>query len=121
MGRGCGAKKVRMPRASIQSNIQKNLFGYGRFDGSVGDEKFRPVTPFDPFVFYTARCTLPALRQRVHTYARRTAPLMLSLSFCKFGRKTRRVLRFEWLTMLPVSVRRPQEIHILATRLAPFP
>ena len=50
---------------------------------------------------YRARSTLLLRRQRVHTDMRLGAPFTTTRTFCVFGAQVRRVLRLEWLTLLP--------------------
>ena len=45
--------------------------------------------------------TLPALRQRVHTYSREGAPFTSMRTFWRFGLKRRLVATIEWLRLFP--------------------
>jgi len=45
--------------------------------------------------------TLPAFKQRVHTYTRRGVPPSSIRTRCKFGSKRRLVATIEWLRLLP--------------------
>jgi hypothetical protein len=49
----------------------------------------------------TAFWTLPALRQRVQTYARVGLPSMTARTCCRFGLKRRFVATIEWLRWFP--------------------
>src|SRR5436190_15670558 len=46
-------------------------------------------------------CTLPALRQEVHTWIRFGAPLTTARIFCTLGFQRRFVRRCEWLKRMP--------------------
>ena len=50
----------------------------------------------------TAFLTRPDRRQRVHTRIRKADPFTSAFTRCKLGLKTRFVLLFAWLTLLPV-------------------
>ena len=50
---------------------------------------------------YSARSTLLLRRQRVQTVMLLGAPFTRTFTFCVFGAQVRRVLRLEWLTLLP--------------------
>ncbi len=52
--------------------------------------------------------TLPALRQRVHTYARLGAPRSMIRTFWRFGLKRRFVATIEWLREFPNAGPLPQ-------------
>ena len=58
--------------------------------------------------------TLPAFRQRVHTYTRRGAFPTRIFTFCRFGSKRRLVATIEWLRLFPNAGPFPQLWHILA-------
>jgi prevent-host-death family protein len=58
--------------------------------------------------------TLPAFRQRVHTYTRRGAFPTMIFTFCRFGSKRRRVATIEWLRLFPKEGPFPQLWQILA-------
>jgi len=45
--------------------------------------------------------TLPAFKQRVHTYTRLGAPSTMIRTFCRFGLKRRFVATIEWLRLFP--------------------
>ena len=62
----------------------------------------------------SAFVTLPAFRQRVHTYTRRGALPTRILTFCRFGSKRRLVATIEWLRLLPNAGPLPQLWHTLA-------
>jgi hypothetical protein len=49
----------------------------------------------------TALVTLPALRQRVHTYSREGEPFTSIRTFWRFGLNLRRVATIEWLRLFP--------------------
>src|SRR5204862_2162658 len=49
----------------------------------------------------TALSTLPALRQRVHTYSRRGVSPTMMRTFWRFGLKRRLVATIEWLRLCP--------------------
>ena len=51
---------------------------------------------------------LPALRQRVQTYARLGAPPSRIRTFWRFGLKRRRVATIEWLRLFPNAGPLPQ-------------
>jgi len=53
--------------------------------------------------------TLPAFRQRVHTYTRRGAEPSRILTFCRLGLKRRFVATIEWLRLWPNAGPFPQE------------
>ena len=53
--------------------------------------------------------TLPAFRQRVHTYTRRGAPPSVILTFCRFGSNRRLVATMECEREFPKAGRLPQE------------
>jgi hypothetical protein len=55
--------------------------------------------------------TLPALRQRVQTYARVGFPLRTTRTFCRFGSKRRFVATIEWLRWCPKLGFFPQMAH----------
>src|SRR6202012_2545099 len=50
-----------------------------------------------------ALVTLPALRQRVHTYTRRGVPASSMRTRWRLGSKRRRVATIEWLRLLPYA------------------
>ncbi len=50
---------------------------------------------------YRALATLPAFRQRVHTYTRRGVPPSSIRTRCRFGSKRRLVATIEWLRLWP--------------------
>ncbi len=52
--------------------------------------------------------TLPAFRQRVHTYTRLGAAPTRIRTFCRFGSKRRLVATIEWLRLLPNAGPLPQ-------------
>src|SRR3954452_16113416 len=55
--------------------------------------------------------TLPPLRQRVQTYARRGTPSTSTRTRCRFGSKRRLVATIEWLRLFPNAGAFPQETH----------
>ena len=57
---------------------------------------------------YRALVTLPALRQRVHTYTRLGARSTRIRTFCRFGSKRRLVATIEWLRLCPNAGPFPQ-------------
>lgn len=61
--------------------------------------------------------TRPERRQRVHTRMRKAEPLTSAFTRCKLGLKTRFVLLFAWLTLLPVWCFFPQRSQANATDL----
>ena len=73
-----------------------------------------------PLVRYTraertgALVILPERRQRVHTRMRRTPPLTLARTRCRFGCHVRLVLLFAWLTLWPTERCFPQISQLLA-------
>lgn len=50
----------------------------------------------------TAFLTRPDRKQRVHTRMRKADPFTSAFTRCRLGLKTRFVLLFAWLTLLPV-------------------
>jgi hypothetical protein len=65
------------------------------------------VALFFVYAHYIARSTLLLRRQRVQTDIRLGAPLTITRTFCVFGAQVRRVLRLEWLTLLPKTTPLP--------------
>ncbi len=61
--------------------------------------------------------TLPALRQRVQTYAREGEPLSISRTFWRFGSKRRFVATIEWLRWFPADGFFPQMTQTRDMRL----
>ena len=64
--------------------------------------------PEGPGRRYRALATLPAFRQRVHTYTRLGALPTRILTFCRFGSKRRLVATIEWLRLWPNAGPLPQ-------------
>ena len=58
--------------------------------------------------------TLPAFRQRVHTYTRRGEPPTTARTFWRLGLNRRLVATIEWLRECPKEGPLPQEWHTLA-------
>lgn len=76
-----------------------------------------PHGPFYLFVLlkpvYRALVTAPDLMQRVQTLTVRTVPLLIALTFCRFGYQVVRDLLLAWLTLFPVLGPLPQTSHLL--------
>ena len=62
--------------------------------------------------------TLPAFRQRVHTYARTARPSSSTRMRWRFGLKRRFVATMEWLRLLPKPGFFPQMAQTLDMRAA---
>ena len=54
-----------------------------------------------PRSVYAAFATLPAFKQRVHTYTRRGLPPSSMRTFWRLGLKRRLVATIEWLRLCP--------------------
>lgn len=80
-----------------------------------------PCLPARRSADQTARTTLPALRQRVHTRIRLTPPFMFTRTVCRLGSQRRFVRTWEWLTAFPTCGPFPHTSQRLDMLLTPFP
>ena len=84
--------------------------GQGSLDGvAKADEVGGGHGPWRADGAYAAFVTLPAFRQRVHTYTRRGVPWSSMRTFCRFGSNRRLVATIEWLRLCPNAGRLRQE------------
>ncbi|GAW91411.1 hypothetical protein KKC1_05730 [Calderihabitans maritimus] len=56
---------------------------------------YQPLLPWEEFLNYTARCTFPERRQRVHTVIFRGDPSTIARTLCTLGAQVRLVLILE--------------------------
>jgi len=134
---GCG-QETRAPSGlhdGLRHNIAGRCKGGSRSDpGTVGathatpqekcrgtaapcPRRFLGVPPLDRYTKAErtgALVILPERRQRVHTRMRRTPPLTLARTRCRFGCHVRLVLLFAWLTLWPTERCFPQISQLLA-------
>jgi hypothetical protein len=134
---GCG-QEARAPSGlhdGLRHNIAGRCKGGSRSDpGPVGathatpqekcrgtaapcPRRFLGVPPLDRYTKAErtgALVILPERRQRVHTRMRRTPPLTLARTRCRFGCHVRLVLLFAWLTLWPTERCFPQISQLLA-------
>ena len=74
-----------------------------------------PLLPRD----YAAFSIFPVRIHRVQTFLRRMRPLSTTRTFWIFGRQTRFVFRWEWLTLFPTTGLFPHTEQILD--MGPYP
>lgn len=69
---------------------------------------------------YTAFCTFPVLRQRVHIFIVFFFPSISACIFTRFGFQTLLVLLCAWLTLFPAIVPFPHISHLRAIVFLPL-